>query len=137
MCQESLAQGSGRVEIIERADAGRSGRIRSANVRFERVADLSLFDHLICYLLQTQRHGEAQRLGRLEIDGHFVFERHLNRQLAWLRSAENSVHVRRRPAKQVDMLTVHGASRQISITYIRLGPDDTPRRLDYSITASA
>ena len=136
MCQESLAQGSGRVEIIERADAGRSGRIRSANVRFERVADLSLFDHLICYLLQTQRHDDSA-LAVFRLIVIFVFERHLNRQLAWLRSAENSVHVRRRPAKQVDMLTVHGASRQISITYIRLGPDDRPHRLDYSITASA
>ena len=136
MCQESLAQGSGRVEIIERADAGRSGRIRSANVRFERVADLSLFDHLICYLLQTQRHDDSA-LAVFRLIVIFVFERHLNRQLGWLRSAENSVHVRRRPAKQVDMLTVHGASRQISITYIRLGPDDRPHRLDYSITASA
>ena len=136
MCQESLAQGSGRVEIIERADAGRPGRIRSANVRFERVADLSLFDHLICYLLQTQRHDDSA-LAVFRLIVIFVFERHLNRQLAWLRSAENSVHVRRRPAKQVDMLTVHGASRQISITYIRLGPDDRPHRLDYSITASA
>jgi len=137
VCQESLAQGSGRVEIIERADAGRAERISFADVRYDRVADLSLFYHLICYLLQTQRHGESQRLGRLQIDGHFVFERHLNRQLGWLRSAENSVHVRGCPAKQVDMLTVHGASRQISITYIRLGPDDRPHRLDYSITASA
>ena len=136
MCQESLAQGSGRVETIERADAGRSGRIRSANVRFERVADLSLFDHLICYLLQTQRHDDSA-LAVFRLIVIFVFERHLNRQLGWLRSAENSVHVRGCPAKQVDMLTVHGASRQISITYIRLGPDDRPHRLDYSITASA
>ena len=136
MCQESLAQGSGRVEIIERADAGRSERISFANVRFERVADLSLFDHLICYLLQTQRHDDSA-LAVFRLIVIFVFERHLNRQLGWLRSAENSVHVRRRPAKQVDMLTVHGASRQISITYIRLGPDDRPHRLDYSITASA
>ena len=59
MCQESLAQGSGRVEIIERADAGRSERISFADVRYDRVADLSLFDHLICYLLQTQRHGDS------------------------------------------------------------------------------
>lgn len=136
MCQESLAQGSGRVEIIERADAGRSERISFANVRFERVADLSLFDHLICYLLQTQRHDDSA-LAVFRLIVIFVFERHLNRQLGWLRSAENSVHVRGCPAKQVDMLTVHGASRQISITYIRLGPDDRPHRLDYSITASA
>ena len=136
MCQESLAQGSGRVEIIERADAGRSERISFADVRFEQVADLSLFDHLICYLLQTQRHDDSA-LAVFRLIVIFVFERHLNRQLAWLRSAENSVHVRGCPAKQVDMLTVHGASRQISITYIRLGPDDRPHRLDYSITASA
>jgi len=136
VCQESLAQGSGRVEIIERADAGRSERISFANVRFERVADLSLFDHLICYLLQTQRHDDSA-LAVFRLIVIFVFERHLNRQLGWLRSAENSVHVRGCPAKQVDMLTVHGASRQISITYIRLGPDDRPHRLDYSITASA
>ena len=122
--------------MIERADAGRRERISFADVRFERVIDLSLFDHLICYLLQTQRHDDSA-LAVFRLIVIFVFERHLNRQLAWLRSAENSVHVRRRPAKQVDMLTVHGASRQISITYIRLGPDDTPRRLDYSITASA
>jgi len=136
VCQESLAQGSGRVETIERADAGRSERISFANVRFERVADLSLFDHLICYLLQTQRHDDSA-LAVFRLIVIFVFERHLNRQLGWLRSAENSVHVRGCPAKQVDMLTVHGASRQISITYIRLGPDDRPHRLDYSITASA
>ena len=135
MCQESLAQGSGRVEIIERADAGRSERISFADVRLE-LADLSLFDHLICYLLQTQRHDDSA-LAVFRLIVIFVFERHLNRQLGWLRSAENSVHVRGCPAKQVDMLTVHGASRQISITYIRLGPDDRPHRLDYSITASA
>ena len=62
------------------ADIGRPG----CDVRFVPLADIAppaLFDHLVGAAEQVERHGEAKRLGGLEVDRQLDFVRGLNRKL--------------------------------------------------------
>src|SRR5262249_16691142 len=54
-----------------------------------------LLDHLIGALLEKERHVEAKRLGRLEIDRKLELDRGLDGQLAWLRALEDTIGIGR------------------------------------------
>ena len=48
------------------------------------IADICLFDHFVGAGKHGRRHGEAERLGGLEVEHHFVLVRCLHRQISWL-----------------------------------------------------
>src|SRR5262249_39626391 len=49
------------------------------------------FDHLVGAGEQRRRHGEAERIGGREINKEIEFGRLLDRELGWLRSAQNLI----------------------------------------------
>ena len=51
------------------------------------------FNHLVGEQLKGVGHREAEGRGGLEINGEFVFERELNRQIARICPSQNLVHV--------------------------------------------
>ena len=51
------------------------------------------FDHLVGELLKLQRHVEAKRLGRLEVDNDLEFRWMLHRQISGLRAPEQFIGV--------------------------------------------
>ena len=60
-----------------------------------------LLDHLVSGHLQRQGQVQAECLGGFEIDDEFEFRRLLHRQVRWLLTPENAVHVRGRPFEWV------------------------------------
>src|SRR5262245_43666167 len=58
-----------------------------------------LLDHFVGTRKHRQRHGEAQRLGSLEIDDQLVLGRSLYRQISWLLTLEDTIDVSGRPAE--------------------------------------
>jgi hypothetical protein len=50
-----------------------------------------LFDRLVGALLELQRHIEAERLSRFEIDHQLVFRRRLHRKVSRLLALENAI----------------------------------------------
>jgi hypothetical protein len=46
-----------------------------------------LLDHLVGAQQNRWGYGKAERLSGLEVHGHLVFYRKLNREIAWLRAA--------------------------------------------------
>ena len=51
----------------------------------------ALFDHLVGAGEQSRRHFEAERIGSREINEEIEFGRLLDRELGWLRSAQNLI----------------------------------------------
>src|SRR5262245_27037003 len=60
------------------------------------------FDHLVGAGEQRGRHGEAERLGGLEVDHQLVLRRRLYWQVSRLLTFKNSVYVTRRTSIKVD-----------------------------------
>src|SRR5215471_20522955 len=60
-----------------------------------------LFGNLVGAGDQLERHGEAERLGGLEIDGELKFGGFLNRELGRFRSLENTINIPRSLLPQV------------------------------------
>src|SRR5882757_86542 len=58
------------------------------------------FNHIIRRHLQRQRHGEAERLGGLEVDDQFELGRRLHGKIARLLTAENAIDVPRPQAQR-------------------------------------
>jgi hypothetical protein len=59
------------------------------------------FDHLIGGRKQRGGHGEAQHLGRLDVDHKFILKRLLDGQVCGLFTPKNAIHISGRPTKQV------------------------------------
>ena len=57
---------------------------------------IRLFDHLVGANEQRDRHGDAERLGSLQVDNEIVFGRKLHRQLARILALEDAINVSRR-----------------------------------------
>jgi hypothetical protein len=53
------------------------------------------FDHLVSSDEQFVGHGQPERLRRLEVDDQLEFGRRLHRQIAWLRTLENTIYIQR------------------------------------------
>src|SRR5271166_659736 len=53
----------------------------------------SLFDHFVGTGKQRQRHGEAERLGGLEIDGKLELGRQLDRQVGGSGALEDAIDI--------------------------------------------
>ena len=64
-----------------------------ADVCFVPIADICLFDHFVGAGKHGRRHGEAERLGGLEVEHHFVLVRCLHRQIGRLLTLKDTVHV--------------------------------------------
>ena len=52
-----------------------------------------LLHHLVGAGEQRRRHGQAKRLGGLQVDHKLVLSRCLHRQVGWLLALEDAVHV--------------------------------------------
>ena len=64
------------------------------NVRFVPKADIAnLFDNLVSTCEHGRRHGEAEGLGRLEIDHQLVLCRRLHRKIGWLLALEDAINI--------------------------------------------
>ena len=61
-------------------------RAISGSMHRKKMYRVSLFDHLVGGRLQRQRHGNAERLGGLEVDHELEFCRLLDGQIGWLRA---------------------------------------------------
>jgi len=62
----------------------------------------SLFDQLVCELLEMKRYLQPQRFGGLEIDNKLILRRHLYRHVGWLFALQDTVNVASGAAIQVD-----------------------------------
>ena len=72
----------------------RTCAVHKADVRFVPKADIPpLFDHLVGAGEQRGRHGEAERLGSLEVDHQFVLGRSLHREVGGLLALEDAINV--------------------------------------------
>jgi hypothetical protein len=65
-------------------------------------------NHFASTSTERRRHLEAKRLGGVEIDNHFEFDRPTDRQIGWLLAFENS--------PGIDARSAEGISSVISIT---------------------
>jgi len=63
------------------------------NVRFGPIADIALFNHLVCERDQRGRYGEAEGLGGLEVNYEIKFCGLHDRQVGWLLALENTARV--------------------------------------------
>ncbi len=61
----------------------------------------SLFDHFVGALLEGQWHGEAKRLGGLEVDDQLYFRLLLNRQVGGLLALEDTAGVDASPMERI------------------------------------
>ena len=82
--------------------------MHSAHVRFVPIADIRLFDHLISARQQRRRHGEAERLGGLQVDDHLVLCRRLHRHVGRVLTFEDAVDVAGRLPILVDAINPIG-----------------------------
>src|SRR6266566_7543051 len=105
--QRTLWLGEGMSALPPKADI----RPRNYHVRYGPKPDscsatkISLFDHLVGGLLQTQRHVEAQRLGGLEVDDQLKLCRRLDREIGRLLALEDAVDVLWHLAKLFDKIS--------------------------------
>jgi hypothetical protein len=80
-------------------------RQRSAITGREQMRQIEpLFDHLIGAADKRQRHGDAERLGRLEVDDQLELGSVLDRQVGRLVTLENAAGVDPDLAKRVEIV---------------------------------
>ena len=76
----------------------------TSNVRFGPETDItgvSLFDQLVCELLEMKRYLLPQRFGGLEVDNKLILRRRLYRHVGWLLALQDTVNVAGGAAIQV------------------------------------
>src|SRR5215471_1116105 len=61
----------------------------------------SLFNQLVCELLEMKRYLQPQRFGRLKVDNKLILRRRLYRHVGWLFALQDTVNVAGGAAIQV------------------------------------
>src|SRR5262245_28234574 len=85
----------------ERGSAPSQMQKSSSARKFHFEPPFTSFDHLVGGGEQLVRHGEAERLRRLEIDRQLEFHSLLHRQVGWLLPFENAPGVAADKAKRI------------------------------------
>jgi hypothetical protein len=66
------------------------------------LVEHALFNHLVCPQHQRVRNRQAERFRGPHVDDQLKLGRLLDREITWLRSLENLIHVAGSPAEHVD-----------------------------------
>src|SRR5215831_14227233 len=83
------------------------------------------FDHLVGGHEKPRRHGQAERLCRLDVESWYEFGRRLHRKIGKLCAPQNAVHIERRLPKLVD-----------PIDAVHYGDGSQPNRVTLTLTIS-
>jgi len=90
-----------RADIVDRSKMTRRRLSWPPIIALQEQQHSCSFDHLVGGSEQGLRHGEAERLGGLEVDDQLELGRFLHRKIGRVRALDNAVHVIGGPAEYV------------------------------------